>query len=385
MGIERKLEQWQAAGLIDGATREKIAAFERSHEKPVLLYALGGLGAVTIGIGIISVVAANWDAIGKSLKLGLDLSIGAAIAFGIYRSVERNNAWATGIFTGIYYLFTLASLALLGQIYQLGSPIHHALVAWSLCTAPLMLLARTPLLAFLWLSGWVWSTTDTTIFYLDRLHARHGYDDAITGNAAAVSAATLSVAYLCAARVPWLVRERAAVSRTWTSALWTAWVCCAFALCFLFYDDVYEHTQSWSLAVTGLPVIGFAAFLPRVYAGLSPRASLGVRMLLGTTWLVFALATAFKRGEMQAVGSIAQVVLLAISGWTVLQLGQVRLFNVITGLIALRVLCMYFEVFGSMLDTGFGMISGGVLTLLLAWVWKRKSPDLAARLTQGGV
>jgi hypothetical protein len=45
---------------------------------------------------------------------------------------------------------------------------------------------------------------------------------------------------------------------------------------------------------------------------------------------------------------------------------------------------MYFEVFGSMLSTGLGMITGGVLTLLLAWLWKRKSPELATRLAVPG-
>jgi uncharacterized membrane protein len=46
----------------------------------------------------------------------------------------------------------------------------------------------------------------------------------------------------------------------------------------------------------------------------------------------------------------------------------------------LRLLIVYFEVFGSMLSTGLGMITGGALTLLLAWVWKRKSPQLAEQL-----
>jgi uncharacterized membrane protein len=72
-------------------------------------------------------------------------------------------------------------------------------------------------------------------------------------------------------------------------------------------------------------------------------------------------------------------VLLGIAAFTVLATGRVRSFNVLTGFIALRILIMYFEVFGTMLDTGLGMISGGLLTLLLAWIWKRKSPQLAAR------
>lgn len=385
MSIERKLEQWQAAGLIDAATRERIATFERGNERPILLYALGGLGATTIGIGIISIVAANWDAIDKSVKLSVDMLLGMLLAAGIYLSVTRQRAWATEVLIGINYLFVLASLALIGQIYQLGSPIHHALLAWSLSTGPLMLLARTPLLGFLWLSGLVWTTADTTIFYLDRLHARWHYDDALTANVAAVITLALTLAFLCAARTPWIVRERRAISATWTSSTWFSLVCGVFALCFVFYDGIdSSDTLSWSLAVNAVLLGGFATLLPRIHAGLPARGVLGARMLLGFSWLVFALGTCFARADMPGVGASAQVVLLAITAWTVLQLGQLRLFNVLTGLIALRVLCMYFEVFGDMLSTGFGMISGGMLTLLLAWVWKRKSPELAARLAEGG-
>jgi uncharacterized membrane protein len=65
MTLEKKLARWQAAGLIDEATRTRITAFEHSEQHPVLLYTLGGLGALTLGTGIVSVVAANWDAITK--------------------------------------------------------------------------------------------------------------------------------------------------------------------------------------------------------------------------------------------------------------------------------------------------------------------------------
>ena len=56
------------------------------------------------------------------------------------------------------------------------------------------------------------------------------------------------------------------------------------------------------------------------------------------------------------------------------------MFNLLTALIALRVLGIYFEVFGSLLSTGVGLITGGLLTLLIGWLWRRKTGDLAVRL-----
>jgi uncharacterized membrane protein len=71
--------------------------------------------------------------------------------------------------------------------------------------------------------------------------------------------------------------------------------------------------------------------------------------------------------------------MLGLAAWTTLELGHVRAFNAFTLAIAIRILVVYFEVFGSMLDTGVGMITGGLLTLLLTWVWRTKSPALASR------
>lgn len=382
MGLESKLTKWQQAGLIDDGTRARIEEFERSNDKPMLLYALGGLGAVTVAIGIVSIVAANWDAIDKSVKLAADLVLGVLLASGLYMSVTRQRPWQTEVLVGIDYGFVIASLALVGQVYQLGTPPHQALLAWSLSTAPLMLLARTPLLGFVWLAGLVWTQIETSMFYLDRMHEQSRYNDVLLVNAVASEIAVSIAIYMVVARSPWFARERPAVSGTWTRSVWSVVVLGGFALGFVFYEDLdRSDVLTWSEVVVPVVVGLLMALMPRLYPWLSARSLLGLRLLLAVPWLVFAFGTVLPHRELPAVGAVAQVVVLGIAAWTVLQLGQIRLFNAITGLIALRVLVMYFEVFGSMLSTGVGMISGGLLTLLLAWVWKRKSPELAARYT----
>ena len=54
-----------------------------------------------------------------------------------------------------------------------------------------------------------------------------------------------------------------------------------------------------------------------------------------------------------------------------------------TALLALRLLIIYFEVFGTLLSTGIGLISGGLLTLGLAWLWSRGRREFAAELAPG--
>lgn len=57
---ERKLRAWQEAGLIDTATADSIRAWEATHARTLGTWAIMALGALTIGLGVISVVAANW-------------------------------------------------------------------------------------------------------------------------------------------------------------------------------------------------------------------------------------------------------------------------------------------------------------------------------------
>ncbi|HEX2677306.1 MAG TPA: DUF2157 domain-containing protein [Polyangiales bacterium] len=385
MSLEHKLAKWQDAGVIDAATRERIEAFERQGQRPILLYALGGLGALTLGIGVISVVASNWDAITKVQKLGLDLALGVALAGALYFVASRGRVWQSDVLAGVYYAFVLASIALLGQVYQLGAPEWQALLTWSLCTAPFMLLVRSRLLGAVWLCGLVTTHAYCMEAWIEAIDRHRPALDHFASNLAVSVLAVSIMVFVMAARIPWLVRERPQVSAAWTSTLWSALFCGAFMLGFVWYERSPDAGAiSWSILVAAIVVLALHLSLPRLYPGLPSRARLGVSLVLTSSWIVFATGVLFEHGHLDAVGAVYQVLLLALCAWTALQLGRLRTFNALTGLIALRVLVMYFEVFGSMLSTGLGMITGGVLTLLLAWLWKRKSPELATRLAVPG-
>ncbi len=380
MNMDSKLAQWEKAGLIDAATRERIAAFERSAAKPILLYALGGLGAVTVATGIISVVASNWDAIDKGAKLSADLVLGVALSVGIYKSVQGGQRWFSEILAGIFYGYVLASLALLGQIYQQGTPPHQALLIWSASTIPVMLIVRTPLLGFLWLAGLLWTHIATSIYFFENLH-QSGTAEL---NFLVVSVAVSLFVYLIIPRIPWFSRHRPAVSSTWTSTLWFILTSGGFVSHFLYYVAIHHDDRpGWSLGVVALVISVLIAVMSRLYPTAPPRAILGQRLVLGFIALTFIVGTTATRDAWPAGGAVLQIILLALTAFTVLQLGRIRLFNVLTGFIALRILIMYFEIFGSMLGTGVALTSGGILTLFLAWIWWRKSPEMAARLGEG--
>jgi uncharacterized membrane protein len=383
MSLEKKLASWRAAGLIDEATRERIAAFEARRAQPILLYTLGGLGALTIGIGLVSIVAANWAAISKVAKLSLDLLVGGGLAGALFFVVATRRAWQVELLAVIYWLYVIASIALLGQVYQLGSPEYQALLVWTVATAPMMCLVRSRFVGMAWLAGIVSSHVVSLVYVFEQIDRVAG--DVFLANVVASSTVASFVAYMMIARLPWFVRERWVVSIAWSEALWSGWLGCARGVGFLWYVSSGAVRLSWGGGVCAALVVGLHFRLPHLYPELSPRARMGMSMMLAASWAALVSATSFERAAWPAIGAIEQVALLGIAAWAVAQTGKLHIFNVLTGVVAARILAMYFEVFGSMLDTGLGMIGGGLLTLLLAWVWKRKSPELANRLVHSGV
>jgi uncharacterized membrane protein len=377
MRLEQKLEEWQRAGLLDATTAERLRAHEQRVARPVVVYAIGTLGAVTIGIGIISVVAANWDGIGYRTKLVVDLLIAAALALGVFVSEARRSALLREVLVVVYYAFTLASLALLGQVYHLGTPEWVALCTWSVLTVPLLLLARTRFPAVAWVFGLGLTFVVAAGAWIDALDGLPPSEDL------AVTLGGVGPALLLAVgRVPWLLAHRRQTARVFYLAGWACVLAAGALLPMLLYEsnDYTGPRQSWGpLVCVGLLLVPAASFhLSQPKPAKLARA--GVVALLACIAVSLVAGLCVRHAELNLLGALLQLGFLGAVGFTAAQLGWLRSFQLVTALIALRLLVVYFEVFGSMLSTGLGMITGGGLTLLLAWVWKRKSPQLAEQL-----
>ena len=381
MSIARKLARWREAGVIDEATSARIQRFEDAERTPVALYALGVLGAGAVALGLVSVIAANWDVIPGTVKLGADVLLGVALAAATYVAVQRERGWSSEVLITLFYGFTLASISLVGQVYHLDAPAYQGLLAWSAATLPLVLLGQSRQLATLLVVGLATTHALSMLGLFEYLHHRGGMSDATERNLAATLLFASPLLYLVLARVPWLVRKRPEFSRTITTLAWIAVLAGGFALQLLWYAEVEnDETLGWSLATTGALAATLIAALPRLYPDIPGRARRGLAVILGLAWLTLVAGAGVARPSADVVGAVLQVAWLALFAWTSIQLGLVRVFNLLTGLIALRVLVIYIEVFGSLLSTGVGLITGGLLTLLIGWLWRRKTADLAARL-----
>ena len=79
---DRKLDIWLEAGLIDPDTALRIRAYGADRSRPLGLWSLIGLGALAIGLGIVSLVAANWDEIPGMVRLSVHALLIAGVSGG---------------------------------------------------------------------------------------------------------------------------------------------------------------------------------------------------------------------------------------------------------------------------------------------------------------
>jgi len=378
MKLERKLAEWREAGLVDAEAVARIEAHERERSSPVVLYAVGGVGAVAIVLGLIAIIASNWAAIPAEMKLLAD----ALVAFGLAVAILRASpGWTRETLIIVYYGFVLASMSLIGQIYHLDSGTWRALLVWSLATGPLMLLAEGRFAATAWLIGLLTTHGFLLVEWVEWLDAWAGMAEHDLLNVAIVTTGMGPLLYLCVARIPWLRVNRPNTAATARAVGWLAVSVMAFGSSFLFYDDMGEHRNA--LLGLGILLLGYGAFaslLPRFEAPLSAPALLGMRVVLIGGPFLGLLAVVGERGSWPLLAAVIQVLWLGWMAWTALHVGYEGLFRLGVAGVCLRLLGIYIEVFGSMLQTGLGLILGGVLTIVLTWFWLRKSRGLAAAL-----
>lgn len=390
MKLSKKLKEWQRENIIDGATADKISQHEKQKSKPVILWAAGGLGAFAIIVGVVSVIAANWIHTPDWVKLSIDLVVCLAIAVTLYNIINREDSsteklWLRETLVILYYGFTLASMALIGQTYQLGGSLAKLFLVWAIATIPLVLLGRGKFLAIFWLTGSV-----TT--YILNIHSLHDLIEWLINSRHMATAVVISMylisplVFILISRIPWLVKERPIAANEISRFSWLAIIILGWACQFLWYDNMPVSYTSVAKNVVVICLIATSAmvyFMPRLYPDEPPDTQLSMRVVLASVFLLGAMAI-WHRSSLDLIGALTNLLYLCVLAWAALKIKSTTLFNVVTALICIRILVIYFEVFGSMLETGIGLIIGGALTLAITWWWFKKSNVLAQQFSMPG-
>ncbi len=390
MQIDKKLQQWQQAGLINQQTAKNITNFEQAQSEskgiPIALWAAGGLGAFTIVIGIISVIAANWLHTPNIVKLGVDLTLCALLAFAIFKNHfntknQQHNQWLREVLIIIYYGFTLASMALIGQVYQLNGSIEQLLLMWTIVTLPLVLLAKGKFIALLWVIATAITYGMNIISLHDFIHYSFGYNTNDLNKIAIAFLCIEPLVFIYLSRIPWLTQYRAVYAEEISRLSWLVIALAGFFCQFIWYvKKPFEHPPISTFIIIALVTAVTLYLIPRLYRTSSANSHLAMRTVLISVFIL-GFSACWHSPANELIGALTNIIYLTILAWATLKIASVPLFNLLTAIISIRLLVIYFEVFGSMMETGIGLITGGIFTLTLAWLWLKKSTKLAEKLS----
>jgi uncharacterized membrane protein len=372
MALDHQLKRWKDAELVSTEQVERILAFEKQRQRPTLAIAIAGLAALAIAIGLVSIVAANWDLIPGRMKLALDALTVILVGQAVVYIGKREPGWALEAALVTYYGLVLASIALIGQVYQLGGNAAHALLAWSVLTVPLMASGSSARVGFLWLVG-----LEVT-YFVGLTELAEGGQGRADHALAAVYWAPLAVLVLgCTG---WLRRVSPTYARVFRAAAWTQLVLMASAASFAFYDALARGERTPWL------VVG-ASILVTLWLCLQTEATpvgRAQRSLLAVTFASSHLPLFVPHGKWPLAAAVSFIVVFAMVALVAHRRGRSALLHLATAAIGLRLLVVYFEVFGTLLDTGIGLVLGGLLTLLVTIVWARKRRDFDRELSARG-
>lgn len=372
----RRIAHWHEAGIIDAATRDRLLAYEDAHARPLLLWAVWGIGALAIGLGFVSVVAANWEDIPGLVRLGVHLALIAGLVGLVFFREDRlaeGSPWSVEALVFVTAALGLTFFGHLGQVYQTSSPLWQPLAVWLALFAPLLLLTgRSWPTALAVVGGAVWTAWE--------------YASAMTGNGVPRNPGTIWLAWLGAAvalpvtlalaggwmrarsRRPDFWRRIEQLALTYAVAL--ASLACAVASGGGFGDSsLLAGTPSLACGVV-IALAGIAHFAVR--PGVSGQMAAAIITEAGIT-----IAAAEWANDRIVPAALLFFVLWAGIAAAALRAHWRGVFQLAVGVIAFRLVILSFELAADLLTSGFGLILSGLMILGVAWVAVRVSKRFA--------
>jgi uncharacterized membrane protein len=156
--IINALPELVAEGILADETSEKIKAYYRHKalKQPQRINVVFGvIGSILVGLGIILIVAHNWDELSRPLKIIFSfgpLVIGQMLCGFVLFNKQGNTTWKES--SAVFLFFAVgASIALVAQVYNIPGNLAGFLFTWMLLCVPLMYIMPSSITSLLYLVG----------------------------------------------------------------------------------------------------------------------------------------------------------------------------------------------------------------------------------------
>ncbi|MEM6269843.1 MAG: DUF2157 domain-containing protein [Bacteroidota bacterium] len=161
MSLQKNVSELLEAGVIDRETADQIQAYfqaKKAKSGNRLFLVFGILGAILVGLGLILVIAHNWDElpkVAKTLLAFLPLVLGQGLCGYTLLKRKDSVAWREST-TAFLFLAVGACISLISQIYNFPGRVDSFLLTWMLLGLPLVYAMRSSVTSLMYVIGISW-------------------------------------------------------------------------------------------------------------------------------------------------------------------------------------------------------------------------------------
>lgn len=158
MSINKEIPELLAAGVITKETASKIQDYYNGKANPLtnkLFIVFGILGAILVGLGVILILAHNWDELSRTTKVifaFLPLVLSQLLCGYVLLKQNESTAWRETAASLLFFAIG-ASIALIGQIYNIPGNLNSFVLTWMILALPLIYLLRSSATSIFYIIG----------------------------------------------------------------------------------------------------------------------------------------------------------------------------------------------------------------------------------------
>lgn len=141
--LMQELQSWISEGIVDAETANKIASRYAHAEMKSVAWSriiLGSIGALLVGLGVIALLAANWDDIPRAARATLSFMPLATCVVAYIMGVQKK--WISRSFfepLGIFWGLSIgAGISLIAQTYHISGDPESFVLYWTLLLLPVI-------------------------------------------------------------------------------------------------------------------------------------------------------------------------------------------------------------------------------------------------------
>lgn len=152
----------------DEATRIRNYYDQKARpENNRLIIVFGILGSLLVGMGLVLIIAHNWDVLPNPVKLGvalLPLLTGQIVCGYLIWKKSTSIAWREG--ASVFVVFAVATaISIVSQVYNIEGNLANFLFVWMLLCFPLMYVMRSSAASLLFWIGITWYACEDGYFH----------------------------------------------------------------------------------------------------------------------------------------------------------------------------------------------------------------------------